>query len=414
MDGQHDHPENAALLAALEAMLAAHGHPLEPHGHPLEPHEHLLPPHTHSYAAVDHTHPGGNLGHWVLGPTGNNDSARLQELLATLPPWGGMVEMVGGTWDWRQPVVVPNNNVKLIGHGRATRIVPATSFPAGEYCIQVYAGETRPVSGCIIRDLWIDGLGKSYPNMVHGIDFCAMRSQMSHVEITWLTGDGLTVRKILNTPEDPDGWDNYETMLMHLRIGNNGRYGIVAQAADQHWSDSVIYCSAVNNLYSTGLGGVLVDNCHWYGGPMNTKNTQTVNNIRITNGCSNTQFTGCKFEQSAEAGVWLDGTVKGGSVEFVGCRFRNAGTKMVNNSSGVPVPTYPQLRATRGGGNTWEILVSGCRFWADKTTPKYAIEIVGDSAVNSNVTGCIMKNWSTAATFPAATVPGKIAFANNV
>jgi hypothetical protein len=354
-DGAHDHAELETGLATLLDALTVHSHPPPA----------SLPPQVGEgsivIAAADWPYP--EQAHLVCD--GTDDQHEINEALEDwIPLYGGKVVLTPGTFKTRDTIRVRRDKTKLTGSGWATVIQPQPDFPNEAFVLAVEA-DTATVARGMVRDLAIDGAGIQYANTVNGIDLCATRATVRDVLISWLTGDGLNIRKTAT-------WENFETKLSSLQIQSCGRYGIRAGCADQHWTNLVVMASGVSNLYSTGSGGNLLLNCHFYGGPKNPLGTQTVRNVHFTGtGSSNTQFTGCKIEHAAQNLVWLDGSTKGGSIEFVGCRFRNG--------SGAGPNLHSQIKVTRGGGNTWEVLIAGCRFWADASSPSYNVE-----AVNSN------------------------------
>jgi hypothetical protein len=354
------------------------------HSHALPEHEHPLPEHSHVYAALAHdhlhTHPAP---HVVLWPTGTCDDAQLEAACLALPD-GGLIELAAGSWDLTRTVMI-DDDITLIGQGMATVLRPSPDFPADQPLILAYHDAIRPA--CHVRIAHLALRGEGCTNLVHGIDFCAYRSRLDDISIYNLTGDGL--RTMGAAGSDGKGWGNYECVFTGLDI-NGCRYGIDANSGDQHWSDCRIHTNVLANVIGH-LTGCMISNCHFFGGAQNPPKTQTVRNLHLSTS-SRTRFCNCKIEHAAQELVWLDGNPKGGFVSFIGCGLRGGSSE----AEGM----YPQIKVSRVGSAVWKLVVNGCSFDADLSTPSWNIEAVGDCVRTPVVCGNLFANGATGAVTP--------------
>ncbi len=85
-----------------------------------------------------------------MAADGSGHTNDIQTGLNLLPATGGQVYIKEGTYTITSAITIPNDNIALIGSGRATRILTTANIPMIDLNNKHYL---------LIKDLWLDGAG---------------------------------------------------------------------------------------------------------------------------------------------------------------------------------------------------------------------------------------------------------------
>ncbi|MBI4559289.1 MAG: hypothetical protein HY706_17020 [Candidatus Hydrogenedentes bacterium] len=156
---------------------------------------------------------------------GRGDESEINAAIRSLPPVGGTVFLMEGTYDIRKTegtlggVLIGRSNVVLAGQGAATKLVLAPDQNTN--VIRIIGSDVGHVT---IRDLYVDanrdqnGAGKGDPNISHDrFEFCGIKAYYQ-------------------APGGPGGAPNHDIMIERVHVRDAHRLGIMLEG----WNVKVI------------------------------------------------------------------------------------------------------------------------------------------------------------------------------
>jgi hypothetical protein len=161
--------------------------------------------------------------------TGVGDQEVINRAIESLPPIGGTVLLLEGTFDIRRTegkrggVMIERSGVTLAGVGPATRLVQAPEQSTNVIRINGYG-----VGHITIRDLYVDAnregnpYGEGDANVYHDrFEYCGIKAWRSF-------------------PGEPDGENVHDITVMNCHVMNSRRLGIMLDGVGMRVIDNVI------------------------------------------------------------------------------------------------------------------------------------------------------------------------------
>ena len=188
---------------------------------------------------------------------GTADEVEINVALNSLPAGGGVVYMKEGTYNITTSIIIPNDNIEIIGAGASTRIETA------EAIVMIYANN---VDGISVDKLSLVG-GAAFFVLSTGITFDTVIN--SYIEGCWIVDcanagiiledtDKCTVRGAF-TYDDGIGISMIGTANHDIIVNNqcydNDLAGILMGSTTENQSDCII---AHNECLNNGLYGIAV------------------------------------------------------------------------------------------------------------------------------------------------------------
>ena len=239
---------------------------------------------------------------------GTADQEEINDALFALPPTGGEVILLDGTYNISDNIRLTQTNEILRGNGIGTKIVRAFASDSSTYGGVINVEK----DGCTVRDLQVDGQNATYTEVYnYGINIkganctventivnnCSFGIKANEAQALRVTNN----RCNGNTKAAIDIYNGDNHVVSNNTVMGNGDYGIDIEETD----NTVIMGNAVCNNSESGITLNYTTGCVVSG---NTVNGNGYDGISLYNSSKNTITGNTCNGNLNECGVWMRDT----------------------------------------------------------------------------------------------------------
>jgi hypothetical protein len=274
----------------------------------------------------------------VEGTADDEINGALGELAAA---GGGQVSLLEGRFELDQPIVIDGGGLALVGinvgnavgyaeQASGSQIVPAASFPGGEFLVRA----TGNAYGVLITLIHVDGLDRA-----QGISIEGKRPTISLNAVTQSAGVGIRFAG------ESTGDRPYDGFVLFNRVFDGAGIGILHDqlSGDMLIEGNVVFRNGADGFRCYGASQMYRVNHAYQNGGVG---------LRIIPGCVRTRLSSNKWEGNAEGGISIEG---GSGYTIVGDTFAH------NEDGAASAEAHIQI-GVRGNEPTSGVLVWGLSF----------------------------------------------------